>query len=96
MFWNVLPFREIANYVLITIAFGTDYMVYFCIALLRHASPRMMLATREQELILFLNEARYGLGEGFATRDYMSFMQKLEVKYRTMVMAEMKTAVELG
>ncbi|KAJ3052354.1 hypothetical protein HK097_006475 [Rhizophlyctis rosea] len=95
VFWNVLPFREIANYVLLALAFGMDYMVYFCIALLRHASPRMMLATREQELILFLNEARYGLGEGFATRDHVSFMQSLEVKYRVMVMTEMKTAVGL-
>lgn len=96
VFWNVLPFREIANYVLLTLAFGTDYVVYFCIALLRHASPRMMLATREQELIFFLNEARFGLGEGFATRDHFSFMQSLEVKYRTMVMVEMRTAVGLA
>ncbi|KAJ3043748.1 hypothetical protein HDV00_004154 [Rhizophlyctis rosea] len=95
LFWNVLPFSEITSHILITLAFGPDYLVYFCIALLRHASPRLMLATREQELILFLNEARYGLGEGFVARDQMGFMQSLEAQYRGMVMSEMRSVVGL-
>ncbi|TPX59754.1 hypothetical protein SpCBS45565_g07658 [Spizellomyces sp. 'palustris'] len=94
LFWNVLPLSEIANYVLLCMALGIDYQVYFCISLLRHNASHVLRATREQELITFLNEGHH-VGALFSTGQYLMYMGDLEKKYRHIVLQEMTSAVGL-
>ncbi|KND05189.1 hypothetical protein, variant 1 [Spizellomyces punctatus DAOM BR117] len=94
LFWNVLPLSEIANYVLLCMALGIDYQVYYCISLLRHNASHVLRATREQELITFLNEGHH-VGALFSTGQYLMYMGDLEKKYRHIVLQEMTSAVGL-
>ncbi|KAI9365394.1 broad-minded protein-domain-containing protein [Zopfochytrium polystomum] len=94
-FLNVLAFPEIANYLALTLLFGVDYQVYFCIAALRFCQPAIQQAARRGELIVFLNEAagiRSVLG-GFRAADHLAYMRDLEGRYREVVFSELRSQV---
>ncbi|KAI9104653.1 broad-minded protein-domain-containing protein [Phlyctochytrium arcticum] len=92
MFWNVLSFPEIVNYLLLCITLGIDYQIYYCIAFLRHLSLEILRATREQDLITFVNE-RPQAEAPFLVRNHLDFMKDLQRKYRVRILAEMKDTV---
>ncbi|KAI8922174.1 broad-minded protein-domain-containing protein [Powellomyces hirtus] len=95
MFWNTLPLPEIANYLLLSMSFGIDYQIYFCIALLRHITPDVLLATRDHELITYLHEAE-AVGATFSAGAHLAFMKELELRYRDTILQEMKEAVVIN
>ncbi|KAJ3159385.1 hypothetical protein HDU86_001703 [Geranomyces michiganensis] len=95
MFWNTLPLEQIANYLLLALTFGSDYQIYFCVALLAHVAPQVLVATRDHELITFLHEAE-AVGATFDVGEYLGLMKELEVKYRGIVMEEMTEALAMG
>jgi hypothetical protein len=87
MFWNVLDFPDIANYVLFAMACGIDYQVYFCVALFKHIEKDVMRHAREGDLILYLVEGPLDLG-GRKFPD-VEFMSSLESKYRVEILERM-------
>ncbi|KAI8803521.1 broad-minded protein-domain-containing protein, partial [Cladochytrium replicatum] len=54
-FWNVLDFPDVCRYILLSLFCGVDYQIYFCLAVFKHLSDRVLAATRDQELIVFLH-----------------------------------------
>ncbi|KAJ3147472.1 hypothetical protein HDU89_005295 [Geranomyces variabilis] len=95
LFWNTLPLEQVASYLLLALTFGSDYQIYFCVALLAHVAPRVLLATRDHELITFLHEAE-AVGATFDAGEHLGLMKELEVKYRGIVMEEMREALAAG
>ncbi|KAJ3019597.1 hypothetical protein HKX48_001962 [Thoreauomyces humboldtii] len=92
VFWNTLPLPEIQNYLLLSLIMGIDYQIYFCIALLRHMTPDILLATRDHELISYLHESE-AVGGSFKAGMHLTFMKELETKYREFVFQEMRDSL---
>ncbi|KAI8822140.1 broad-minded protein-domain-containing protein [Fimicolochytrium jonesii] len=56
LFWTHLPLSSIGTYLLLATVFGIDYQIYFCIALLKHIQPAVLIATRDHGLVAFLGD----------------------------------------
>lgn len=88
MFWNVFNFSEIQNYLLCVLAFGIDYIVYYCIALIRHIKPLILAAARDETLIHLMHDPL--LSVGFRTSEQLAFMHELQAKHRDFVMEDLE------
>ncbi|KAJ3109647.1 hypothetical protein HDU97_003123 [Phlyctochytrium planicorne] len=95
-FWNVLDFPEIINYLTLNIVCGVDYHIYICIALLKHLERPILAASREGNLITYLNEAGECNSDlsTFEAVNYLDFMRSLEEKYRETIFEEMQAQVQ--
>ncbi|XP_068609884.1 protein broad-minded [Brachionichthys hirsutus] len=85
-FWNYLDWVEIGHYVSTCVAMGPDYQVYVCVAVIKHLQPDILQRTQSQELQVFLKEEPI---RGFKVGDYLEFMERLERRYRNIVLSDM-------
>ncbi|CAN9507510.1 unnamed protein product [Ophioblennius macclurei] len=90
-FWNHLDWTEICLYLLTCVLMGPDYQVYMCVSVLRHLEPDILQHTQNQELQVFLKEEPI---RGFRLGDHMDFMVGLEQRYRSVVLANMRTILD--
>ncbi|XP_071784786.1 protein broad-minded-like isoform X1 [Asterias amurensis] len=86
-FWNYLDWTDISQYIALCIVMGVDYQVYMCVAVLHFLQQRLLLHTQTQQLQVFLKENSI---EGFHVRLHVDYMTKLEKKYRSTVLPDMK------
>jgi hypothetical protein len=91
MFWNVLEFGEIQNYLLTVILYGMDYQVYFCVAVISHINECLLSSARDEKLIYCINDA--ALCTGFSTAKSISFMHELCAKHRAVILHDMSRLV---
>jgi hypothetical protein len=87
MFWNVLDFPDIANYIVLCLGCGIDYQIYFCVALFKHIEKDVLRHAREKDLISFLVEGPLDLGSKHFPD--LNFIKSLETKYRTSILEKM-------
>lgn len=69
IWWNVLDFQEIVNYILVVMIFGPKYQAWFVMAVLLHVQPDLISATK---LSSILNVPIIG----FRTSDYLARMHE--------------------
>lgn len=86
-FWNVLNFSEIAHFVMSSLILGPDYPVYFCVSVLRHATPMIMQGLVDQSLVRVLSNGLQ-MGDGYRLGNHLEFMNQLELKYRARVLSD--------
>jgi hypothetical protein len=88
MFWNVLDFSEIQNYILTTLLYGIDYQIYFCVALLGHINEHILSSARNEKLIYTIHDPKLCLG--FSTASEISFMHELCSKHRKLILQDLE------
>ena len=66
---------------------GTDYQIYFCMALLKHLQRDIFLHAQQKDLAVFLREQAI---KDFRLAMYIDFMTDLEKKYRKVVLADLQ------
>nr|CAD7196040.1 unnamed protein product [Timema douglasi] len=49
-FWNVLDWQQICHWLVLCSLESPDYIVYFCVSLLRHLQPSLLIASANQRL----------------------------------------------
>ena len=82
-FQNFLDLKEIEHFILFTLLYGTDYIVYFCISVFSHIQNNLL----DQDET-FVNIYQRILSQqilGFNSGDYLPFMDKLSIKYKSMI-----------
>jgi hypothetical protein len=82
VFWNVLDFEMIQSYILITLLFGIDYEIYFCISLMRNSEDSILAASRENVLMEFMESP---CKNGYE----LAYMSALEQKYRHQILDDL-------
>ena len=83
-FQNFLDFKEIEHFILFTLLYGADYIVYFCISVLSHMQHNLLSHDDT-----FMNIYQRILSQqilGFNSGDYLPFMDKLSSKYKPAVL----------
>ncbi|XP_068198056.1 protein broad-minded isoform X2 [Antennarius striatus] len=85
-FWNYLDWVEICHYISTCVVMGPDYQVYMCVAIIKHLQPDILQRTQSQELQVFLKEEPI---RGFKVGDHLEFMERLERRYRNIVLTDM-------
>ena len=84
-FQNFLDFKEIEHFILFTLLYGADYIVYFCISVLSHMQHNILSLHDDT----FMNIYQRILSQqiiGFNSGDYLPFMDKLSSKYKPTVL----------
>ena len=82
-FQNFLDFKEIEHFILFTLLYGADYIIYFCISVFSHIQNNLL----DQDET-FINIYQRILSQqilGFNSGDYLPFMDKLSLKYKSML-----------
>ncbi|ELT95085.1 hypothetical protein CAPTEDRAFT_176131 [Capitella teleta] len=87
VFWNYLDWAGICQYVCLCVILGADYQVYMCIAVLRHSQRHLLAASQSSEFITVLKEEPI---QGFKVGEHLEYMRKLEMRYRSTVLADMR------
>uniref|UniRef100_A0A8C5Q6I6 TBC1 domain family member 32 n=1 Tax=Leptobrachium leishanense TaxID=445787 RepID=A0A8C5Q6I6_9ANUR len=85
-FWNYLDWLDICHYIALCIILGPDYQIYFCVAIFKHLQQEILQHTQAQDLQVYLKEESI---HGFHVGDHLEYMERLEQKYRRMVLKEM-------
>lgn len=91
-FWNYLDWSQICQYLVLCLVLGADYQVYLCIAILRHLHRELMQQMLDKNLIVFIKEEPI---RGFRLEHHMDFMQQLEKKFRSIVLADMQNIAKV-
>jgi hypothetical protein len=87
-FWNYLDWPQICAYIAVCVTLGADYSVYMCVAVLRHLQRDLMQHLQDKNLVVFLKEEPI---QNFRFSDNIKYMQELQVKFRSTVLADMKS-----
>uniref|UniRef100_A0A1X7VFX6 Uncharacterized protein n=2 Tax=Amphimedon queenslandica TaxID=400682 RepID=A0A1X7VFX6_AMPQE len=87
-FLNYLDWPEICLYLINCILLGADYQVYFCVAIFKHLEASILKSCQEHTLLIFLKEEPL---RGFTTKQSLSFMSQLELKYRSNMLKDLQT-----
>lgn len=82
-FWNILDWSQICHWLVVGILNQPDFILYFCVSLLRHIQPKILKAASEGHL---WEQLMFVPMEGFHVGDQLSFMEKLAKRYRTSVL----------
>ena len=80
-FQNFLDFKEIENFILFTLLYGADYIIYFCISILSHM--QQYLLNHDDTFINIYQRILSQQILGFNSGDYLPFMDKLSSKYKS-------------
>lgn len=78
-FLNYMDWTDITHYVALVVLFGIDYIVYVCVAVLKHLQKEILENCHSYTLLIFLKEEPF---KGFRISDYIQYMKTLERKYR--------------
>lgn len=87
LFWNVLDFKNILQYLAYSVTCGMDYQVYFIIHLFKLLETRIKSCTLSHTLAIFLN------GMPFESLDIVidvDYLKMLESKYRGLLLDDLK------
>ena len=84
-FLNILDLPEVAQYVLFSLLYGADYIVYFCVSVLSHLQPLVLAHEGEAATNLYQKLITHQL-TGFHSGDYLPFMDKLAAKYKSVLL----------
>jgi hypothetical protein len=87
LYWNVLDMKDIQNYILFGFIYGLDYLVYFTVAVIRHLRQLLLDASRKEQLIFALQDAK--LAAGFSSAAELPFMDSLKNKHRKSVLPDL-------
>ena len=83
-FINVLDFEDVKNFLLFTLVFGADYIVYFCVSVLYHIQEDIM-EPEEESVNTFQRMITLPIA-GFSATEYLPYMDILSRKHRDVVM----------
>lgn len=89
-FYNYVNWPSICDFIALCCVLGPDYVVYTCVAALKHLAPELEYQLQRKNVVLFLLEQP--LDDNFRLADCMDFMKHLSENYREMILADMKTA----
>ena len=83
-FINILDLKEVEHYILFSLIYGPDYIIYFCVSILCHIKDTII--NHEDFNINLYQKLITTQIFGFHSGDYLPFMDKLSNKYRTTLM----------
>ena len=92
-FINVLDFKEIEQFILFSLLFGADYIVYYCVSVLRHLQELLSDQETSSSGINLYQRIMTQQIHGFHAGDYLPFMDKLATKYRTTILKYFKNCI---
>lgn len=85
-FLNILDFKDIEHFILFSLLYGADYIVYFCLSVLRHLQGNLVDQESQSNINLFQRIMTQSI-DGFNSGDYLPFMDKLATRYKTMILS---------
>ena len=88
-FLNFLDFNEIKHFILFAILYGADYIVYFCVSVLRHLQEHLFDQESQASINLFQRIMTQPI-DGFHSGDYLPFMDSLSTKHKTKILSLLK------
>lgn len=86
-FLNYLDWSEIVFYICACVLLDIDYQLYFTAAILKHMEEDILYYTQRDELLVHLKTTPI---KDFCVHEHMEFMKELELKYRSLVLNDMR------
>ncbi|ESO11021.1 hypothetical protein HELRODRAFT_109284 [Helobdella robusta] len=88
-FLNYLDWPQIQQSLICSLCFGPDYIVYFCISILKHNEEIIKRQMVDRNLVIYLKEEPI---RDFDASRYVDYMISLEDKYRSHIFRNMRDA----